>query len=711
MLLLILKLGNIYKLGRLIAHDDCYCVNTGDGSKENCYIFLFRSKCLICKKETTERTTEDGKVETETYFTLIKSLQILDLDTKDSTADKLSICDKDGIQYNLVGLRDNFAKEWIDTLKKVKESEVERIKTEEVERKEKEDEEKAAVAKAQSKKEAAKPVRKVFEVPKIEIAAPEKSEPVKPKVTTKPTVATPPAPNLPEKPKEVSKPVEPKTPKTVTFVKDEPKPVVEKPGTIPETKVETKPTTKVEEPKLTEQKPSAPKPIEQKLEDPVPKVTEKVEEKVETVTATTPQLEPEHIPEEVKEEKSKSVLEELKSEPLPVQTAATTSDEGNNNQSSSPESSENQENPPPPSSNDNSESNSDQQNTLVRRRRSNQEPPPPGWIVLPTFFDPPPPPEYRVGIEVQIKKTKKHPKITRKLVPTSNELERKSQLFLQGYLPIEKVDHSAAAAHRKLKSIKNTYLKSDGTYFKYFEDTYEKALNRDFKSICTPASFATSRAPAFEYQYFIEDPRTGLCLSTDEIESIYSPEELERLLEDISSMEKEVSFSSRITATTKRVRKEITSDGSYTTYESSSSQASDFTNGTKQLKPVFLKPIRGVKIEPGDNAVFDLHLKNKPSSIIWLKNNKPLDDRLADRIEQKSDDDNFKYSLEIKHCLESDSGLYTARAIHGLESATCTAHLDVHKCKLLCRGVKIEQNIIFLHRSQLFQELTKAHQC
>lgn len=82
----------------------------------------------------------------------------------------------------------------------------------------------------------------------------------------------------------------------------------------------------------------------------------------------------------------------------------------------------------------------------------------------------------------------------------------------------------------------------------------------------------------------------------------------------------------------------------------------------------------------GENATFSLQLKDKPSSIIWLKNNKPLDDSLADRIKKK-ENGNHTFTLEIQHCLETDSGLYTARAIHGLESSTCTAHLQVEKRK------------------------------
>lgn len=224
--------------------------------------------------------------------------------------------------------------------------------------------------------------------------------------------------------------------------------------------------------------------------------------------------------------------------------------------------------------------------------------PPPFYIPLPTFFDPPPPPKYEASIEVQVKKEKKHPKIIKKLVPTSVSLERKSRLFLEGCLPIEKPDFSLLAAHRKIKSLKHSFDRSGGT-IRFTADTFEKAIAKDFKNILIPSALLPSKEPAFEYQYFIEDPKTGLCLSTDEIQSIYSDEELERLLQDLSAMDKEVSFSSKITTTTTKRVKSSTTGGSTTegSYESSHT-SSEVSNGTtKSLKPVFIKPIKELSIE------------------------------------------------------------------------------------------------------------------
>lgn len=69
---------------------------------------------------------------------------------------------------------------------------------------------------------------------------------------------------------------------------------------------------------------------------------------------------------------------------------------------------------------------------------------------------------------------------------------------------------------------------------------------------------------------------------------------------------------------------------------------------------------------------------DKAENVIWLKDNKPLDDRLADRISAQELAGNY-YRLDIKHCSETDSGLYSAKAANGADSSTCSAQLIVHE--------------------------------
>ena len=63
-----------------------------------------------------------------------------------------------------------------------------------------------------------------------------------------------------------------------------------------------------------------------------------------------------------------------------------------------------------------------------------------------------------------------------------------------------------------------------------------------------------------------------------------------------------------------------------------------------------------------------------------MKDNKPLEDPLADRIVFTEGAHN-SYKMVLTHCTESDTGTYIARATNGFENATCTAHLIVEKCK------------------------------
>lgn len=64
----------------------------------------------------------------------------------------------------------------------------------------------------------------------------------------------------------------------------------------------------------------------------------------------------------------------------------------------------------------------------------------------------------------------------------------------------------------------------------------------------------------------------------------------------------------------------------------------------------------------------------------WLKDNKPMEDKLADRVTAIITDNVCK--LEIQNVHESDAGIYIARALNGNGEATCTAQLVVQKCKL-----------------------------
>lgn len=188
--------------------------------------------------------------------------------------------------------------------------------------------------------------------------------------------------------------------------------------------------------------------------------------------------------------------------------------QGNN----SDQSASNQGNTEQSSSANQQSSNSGDSRKPDRSRESS--PSSPGSIKLPGFFDPPPPTQYETSIEVYVKKERPPvppPKITRKVVVKNDELERKTQDFLKGDLPYEKEDFSLASAQRKVKNLKHNLGKT-GETIKFAEDTYSKAFLGDFENIKTPGTVVPERKkePAFEYQYTVEDPVTGECITTSQ---------------------------------------------------------------------------------------------------------------------------------------------------------------------------------------------------
>ncbi|XP_061708255.1 obscurin isoform X2 [Cydia pomonella] len=139
-------------------------------------------------------------------------------------------------------------------------------------------------------------------------------------------------------------------------------------------------------------------------------------------------------------------------------------------------------------------------------------------------------------------------------------------------------------------------------------------------------------------------------------------------------------------------RTETSIESSYETARNGESKYSKIANGTistgeyqssrviksesQDGKPVFTKTLEGQNIEPGENASFECSLRSSEAvKITWLKDNKPLTDRLMDRVNITNEAHNHK--LEIMHCMEDDSGTYTARAENAKGNSHCTAQLVV----------------------------------
>ncbi|XP_012537087.1 obscurin isoform X3 [Monomorium pharaonis] len=116
-------------------------------------------------------------------------------------------------------------------------------------------------------------------------------------------------------------------------------------------------------------------------------------------------------------------------------------------------------------------------------------------------------------------------------------------------------------------------------------------------------------------------------------------------------------------------------------------------------KPVFIKTIEGCNVEPGEVATFECTMLTSDSTtrLQWLKDNKPMEDKLADRVSTTLTDNICK--LEIQNVHESDSGIYIARALNANGEATCTAQLVVQKLSPEEKKARAEANApIFLVR-------------
>uniref|UniRef100_A0A1B6FN80 Obscurin n=1 Tax=Cuerna arida TaxID=1464854 RepID=A0A1B6FN80_9HEMI len=147
------------------------------------------------------------------------------------------------------------------------------------------------------------------------------------------------------------------------------------------------------------------------------------------------------------------------------------------------------------------------------------------------------------------------------------------------------------------------------------------------------------------------------------------------------------------------------SSGGVTIEEIGSKQGVNVTSERRSSsgKPVFTKTIEGMSVKPGGNAVFECELEDR-AKVIWLKDNKPLEDKLADRIRAVTKDDT-KHRLEIKGCHESDTASYTARAEANGGVASCTAHLLVEELlkQEKNEGSKEPYFTISLHDTELLE--------
>jgi len=154
-------------------------------------------------------------------------------------------------------------------------------------------------------------------------------------------------------------------------------------------------------------------------------------------------------------------------------------------------------------------------------QQSGPPPPPipPNFTRMPGFFQPLPLIAYETTIEILIVKARPPsppppPPLTIKRVLVHTEsLEQKTQNFFEGIYDAASSDTSLRNAKQKIRSIKNTVLKSkDST--NYAQDTVQKAKARDFLHIFTPP---VKKRPIYE---IVEEPVNIFELEGEYTESI-----------------------------------------------------------------------------------------------------------------------------------------------------------------------------------------------
>ncbi|CAG9132454.1 unnamed protein product [Plutella xylostella] len=116
-------------------------------------------------------------------------------------------------------------------------------------------------------------------------------------------------------------------------------------------------------------------------------------------------------------------------------------------------------------------------------------------------------------------------------------------------------------------------------------------------------------------------------------------------------------------------------NGSITTGESAAIRS--LKTESADGKPHFSVTLEGQNIEPGENAFFQCALSESSEKVkvTWLKDNRPFPDILMDRCTITTE--NGVHKMELLHCREDDTGVYTARAENVKGNTHCTAQLVV----------------------------------
>ncbi|KAI5632857.1 immunoglobulin i-set domain-containing protein [Phthorimaea operculella] len=249
-------------------------------------------------------------------------------------------------------------------------------------------------------------------------------------------------------------------------------------------------------------------------------------------------------------------------------------------------------------------------------------------------------------------------------------------------------ESSGAVEGSALSRIESKYTSSrlGGAETNYESETTSKLDAIASKYGRSDSTEATSKLDAIASKYGIESSYESSA-KVEGRSSKYSVDYDNNIIEGLSS-KSEASYQNKngVSSVDSKYSKTAIANGSVTTELESSRSISK--SESADGRPVFTKTLSGQSIEPGENATFECSLRESTETkVTWLKDNKPLTDKLMDRVKIESKDDG-KNKLEILHCRQDDSGLYTARAENVKGNSHCTAQLVVQELTAEERRIK-----------------------
>lgn len=105
----------------------------------------------------------------------------------------------------------------------------------------------------------------------------------------------------------------------------------------------------------------------------------------------------------------------------------------------------------------------------------------------------------------------------------------------------------------------------------------------------------------------------------------------------------------------------------------------DYCNALKTVQAYLMLSFMLLILIAGETANFEVSLNCEPSSLVWLKNNRPISGDVTSRMQSSKSEDGCVFKLVISTVKKEDAGLYIAAAQSNTGQISCSAQLLVHE--------------------------------